>query len=321
MIIITGAAGFIGSVVVGHYQRLGNTKLILVDDFAKVEKQANWQGRAGVELVDRGEFGSYLDNLSSPPEAIIHLGARTDTAEQDWHIFQELNIAFSKMVWAYCTEHQVPLVYASSAATYGGGEHGFDDDHAKVNLYQPLNPYGQSKQDFDLWVLKQKKTPPFWAGLKFFNVYGPNEYHKGRMASVFFHAFHQIRTNGHLKLFRSHRADFADGEQSRDFIYVMDIVKVIDWLLDQQPESGLYNLGTGQARSFLDLGNSVFSALGLEPDIRFIDTPADIRDSYQYYTCANMDKIRRNGFDQPFTTIEAGADEYVKQFLLEDVIF
>ncbi len=321
MIVITGAAGFIGSVVVGHFQRTGRSDLTLVDDFSKVDKQANWKGRRGVELVYRGELRTYLENLDTPPEAIIHLGARTDTTEQDWGVFRELNVAFTKMVWTYCAVHQVPLVYASSAATYGGGEYGFDDDHSKVKLYRPLNPYGQSKQDFDLWALDQEKTPPFWAGLKFFNVYGPNEYHKRRMASVFFHAFNQIRIDGHLKLFRSHRSDFADGEQSRDFIYVMDVVKVIDWLIKEKPESGLYNVGTGEARSFTDLGKSVFAAMGLEADIRFIDIPADIRESYQYYTCANIDKIHRNGFAYPFTTIESGADEYIKQFLLEDVIF
>lgn len=321
MIIITGAAGFIGSVVVGHYQRLGNVDLTLVDDFSKVEKKANWEGRTGVQFVERRELEGYLAGLAEVPEAIIHLGARTDTAEQDWNIFEELNIAYSKMLWNYCTDNEIPLVYASSAATYGGGEHGFDDNHDKVGLYKPLNPYGQSKQDFDLWALDQEKAPPFWAGLKFFNVYGPNEYHKGRMASVFFHAFNQIQANGFLKLFRSHRPDIADGEQSRDFIYVMDIVKVIDWLLKDRPESGLYNLGTGEARTFNDLGKSVFAALGQEPDIRFIDTPVDIRLSYQYYTCANMEKLRQNGYDQPFTTIEAGADAYIKQFLLRKVIF
>lgn len=321
MIIITGAAGFIGSVVVGHYLRQNETDLVLVDDFSREEKKANWENREGVTLIERMKLQGYLSGLSNPPEAIIHLGARTDTSEQDWNIFIELNLEYTKMIWNYCVQNDVPLVYASSAATYGGGENGFDDDHATIDQLKPLNPYGRSKQEFDLWALSQEKSPPFWAGLKFFNVYGPNEYHKGRMASVFFHAFNQIQANGHLKLFRSHREDVANGEQRRDFIYVMDIVKVIEWLLLNRPENGLYNLGSGEARTFLDLGKSVFAALGLEADIRFIDTPLDIRDSYQYYTCANMEKLLKNGYNQPFTTIESGADEYVRHFLSESVIF
>jgi len=321
MIIVTGAAGFIGSVVSSYLQQNGASNLVLVDDFSKMEKAANWKDRKGMERVERSEFASWLENLDQKPEAIIHLGARTDTSEQDWELFVRLNLDYSKMVWSYCTEQGVPFVYASSAATYGGGEHGFDDDHNGLEALSPLNPYGRSKHEFDCWALAQDSQPPFWAGLKFFNVYGPNEYHKGRMASVFFHAFNQIQANGHLKLFRSHREDIAHGEQSRDFIYVMDIAKVIEWLLQNQPVNGLYNLGSGQARTFLDLGKSVFAALGLEPDIRFIDTPVDIRDSYQYYTCAKMEKLVEVGYDQPFTTIESGAAEYVKHFLLQNVIF
>lgn len=321
MIIVTGAAGFIGSVVSSYLQQHGSTELVLVDDFSRSEKAANWKGFANVERVERAVFADWLGQLETPPEAIIHLGARTDTSEQDWDLFLRLNLDYTKMVWTYCADQGVPLVYASSAATYGGGEQGFDDDHSGLEALAPLNPYGRSKHEFDRWALAQEKQPPFWAGLKFFNVYGPNEYHKGRMASVFFHAFNQIQANGHLKLFRSHREDIGHGEQSRDFIYVMDIAKVITWLLEQRPENGLYNLGSGVARTFLDLGKSVFAALGLEPDIRFIDTPIDIRDSYQYYTCAHMDKLVQAGYSQPFTTIESGAGEYVKQFLLNNVIF
>ncbi|MCL4109102.1 UNVERIFIED_CONTAM: hypothetical protein GTU68_031014 [Idotea baltica] len=321
MIIVTGAAGFIGSVVSSYLQQQGSTDLVLVDDFTRSEKAANWKGFANVERVERSVFADWLAQLETPPEAIIHLGARTDTSEQDWDLFLRLNLDYTKMVWTYCADHGVPLVYASSAATYGGGEQGFDDDHNGLEALAPLNPYGRSKHEFDRWALAQEKQPPFWAGLKFFNVYGPNEYHKGRMASVFFHAFNQIQANGHLKLFSSHREDIAHGEQSRDFIYVMDIAQVITWLLEERPDNGLYNLGSGVARTFLDLGKSVFSALGLEPDIRFIDTPVDIRDSYQYYTCANMQKLVQAGYSQPFTTIEAGANEYVRQFLLENVIF
>jgi ADP-L-glycero-D-manno-heptose 6-epimerase len=209
----------------------------------------------------------------------------------------------------------LPLIYASSAATYGGGEHGFDDSHALVPKLRPLNPYGWSKQQFDLWALEQAAAPPFWAGLKFFNVYGPNEYHKGRMASVIYHAFHQIQQTGKLRLFRSHRDEYADGEQLRDFVYVKDLTAVVRFLLTQAAPSGLYNLGTGQARSFNDLGRAVFASLDREPVIEYIDTPADIRAAYQYFTEAKMAKLRRAGYGHDFTSLETGVTDYVREYL------
>lgn len=321
MLILTGAAGFIGSAMAGFLERKGQQEVVLVDDFSPAQKELNWKGRDFQEKIERSQLEGELDRLRGKVTGVIHLGARTDTAELDRELFQRLNVGYSQMVWNFCVEEQVPLVYASSAATYGGGELGFDDDHELVERLQPLNPYGESKNEFDKWVLEQQKTPPFWAGLKFFNVYGPNEYHKGRMASVILHAFRQIRSTGALKLFRSHRQGIADGHQERDFIYVRDVVRVIDWLLENQPASGIYNLGTGQARTFLDLGKSVFRALELPVNISFIDTPADIRDTYQYYTQARMDKLKDAGYPYPFTALEDGVQDYVRHFLLNEAIY
>jgi len=318
-IIITGAAGFIGSVLAGYYKRLGYEALILVDDFSRKEKEPNFRDKIGYRFIDRREFSALSRNLEA--DALIHLGARTDTTEQDTGIFNELNLEYSKMIWKLAVTRQIPLIYASSAATYGRGEQGYADDHALIPLLRPLNPYGQSKQNFDLWVLAQEKQPPFWAGLKFFNVYGPNEYHKGRMASVVFHAYRQIMESGKMKLFRSHRPDVADGMQMRDFIYVLDVVQVIDFLLREKPESGLYNLGSGRAQTFLELVHAVFEALDKKPRIEFIDTPADIRESYQYFTEAPMDKLRKAGYKADFKSLGEGVPEYVKQYLSKERIY
>ncbi|MCL4170285.1 UNVERIFIED_CONTAM: hypothetical protein GTU68_030876, partial [Idotea baltica] len=228
---------------------------------------------------------------------------------------------YSKAVWQACTAHQIPLVYASSAATYGIGDKGYDDRHDIVNELEPLNPYGRSKNDFDSWALQQDKMPPRWAGLKFFNVYGPNEYHKGRMASVIFHTVRQIKKTGGMKLFRSHKAGIENGHQSRDFVYVKDVVEVCDFLYQNEFPNGLYNLGTGLARTFLDLATNTFLAMNLTPNISFIDTPADIRDTYQYFTEANMDKLRSIGYDRPFHSLEEGVKDYVSQYLVEEEIW
>lgn len=243
------------------------------------------------------------------------MGARTDTTEFDKAIFDELNLDYSKEIWNKCVEYGLPLVYASSAATYGMGELGYKDDHSIVEQLKPLNPYGDSKNDFDKWVLKQEKQPYFWAGLKFFNVYGPNEYHKGRMASVIFHAYNQITKTGEMKLFASHHPDYKDGEQLRDFVYVKDVVNVCLFLLNHRKDSGIYNLGSGKARTFLDLVNNTFKAMNLTPKISFIPTPEDIRDKYQYFTEADMSKLKAIGYNQPFTTLEDGVEDYVKNYL------
>ncbi len=318
-IIITGAAGFIGSVLSGYYNRLGYESLILADDFSRPDKAPNFSDKKVLTRIERTHFFEEVEKFD--PEAIVHLGARTDTTEQNEVIFNTLNLEYSKKIWQLATRLNIPLIYASSAATYGSGEHGYSDDHSVVPKLRPLNPYGWSKQRFDLWALDQESAPPFWAGLKFFNVYGPNEYHKGRMASVVLHAYRQIKQTGKMKLFRSHRPDVADGMQMRDFVYVMDVVEVIDYLLSEQPASGLYNLGSGRAQSFLDLVHAVFKALDLPPRIEFIDTPADIRESYQYYTRAEMQKLQNAGYSRPFRSLEEGVPEYVQTYLESQSIY
>ncbi len=317
MIVITGALGFIGSCLVQKLNEQGHLQdLCVVDDFYKSHKEINLHNKFIREWIHRDIFIEILGKMPSQVEMVFHLGARTDTTEKDSTIFDELNVAYSKRIWEICTEYQIPLIYASSAATYGDGQLGYRDDHDIVDQLQPLNPYGVSKNDFDQWALQQEKHPPFWAGLKFFNVYGPNEYHKNRMASVIFHAHRQIRETGGLKLFRSHRPDFKDGEQKRDFVYVKDVVDVCYYLYkNQQSESGLYNVGTGEARTFRDLGASVFQALDLDTNINFIDTPEDIRDTYQYFTEADISKLRAAGFDQKFHSLEDGVKDYVQHYL------
>jgi ADP-L-glycero-D-manno-heptose 6-epimerase len=325
-IIVTGAAGFIGSYMVGYLNKKGYEKLILVDEFDEEEKELNLHGKKYLVRVERDNFFEWL-NLEKPAvDFVFHLGARTDTTEFDYSIHEKLNVEYSRNIWNWCAEKKIPLVYASSAATYGGGEFGYKDDHSVPEKLRPLNAYGISKNEFDKWVLQQARTensaacPPFWAGLKFFNVYGPNEYHKGRMASVLFHSFNQIQSTGKVKLFRSHRSEFKDGEQLRDFIYVEDIANVCYWFMDKviNPiQSGLYNLGTGKARTFKDLATAIFTNLHLQPDIEFINTPEDIRDKYQYFTEADMTKLRHAGYKEDFYSLEEGVKMYVTNFLVE----
>jgi ADP-L-glycero-D-manno-heptose 6-epimerase len=315
MIVVTGAAGFIGSNLVGKLNAEGHSSIVAVDNFSRPEKNRNLENKTIREKTDRDVFMEWLDVHYREVEFIFHIGARTDTAEFDKSIFDRLNLSYTKAVWNACSVHTIPLIYASSAATYGMGEHGYEDRHEIVNRLKPLNPYGESKNDFDKWALKQKAFPPFWAGIKFFNVYGPNEYHKGRMASVIFHAFHQIEQTGMMKLFRSHNPEFKDGEQQRDFIYVKDVTDVLYFLYKSRPVSGLYNLGTGKSRTFLDLTEATFLAMHRKPVIEFTDTPADIRDKYQYFTEARMEKLRNAGYRKTFHTLEQGVEEYVKHYL------
>jgi ADP-L-glycero-D-manno-heptose 6-epimerase len=318
MIVVTGAAGFIGSCLISKLNQEGFSFIVAVDDFSKIEKLNNLKNKSIQEQVERSEFFSWLDKNKDDVEFIFHIGARTDTTEFDYAIFEELNINYSKEIWNRCVEYHIPLVYASSAATYGLGELGYEDNEALIPELKPLNPYGESKNDFDIWALQQEKKPFFWAGLKLFNVYGPNEYHKSRMASVIFHAFHQIQKTGGMKLFRSHHPDFKDGEQMRDFVYVKDVVEVCSFLMHHRQNSGIYNLGSGQARTFKDLVNNTFQGLQLEPKIDFIDTPADIRDKYQYFTQANMSKLRSIGYNKPFHTLEQGIHDYVTNYLISE---
>lgn len=321
MIIVTGATGFIGSCLIQKLNELKFRYIIAVDDFSNAEKNLNLANKAIMKRVDRKDLFAWLEKNNREVEFCFHIGARTDTTEFDTAVFNELNLDYSKKVWEACFSYQIPLVYASSAATYGLGENGYEDKEELVSSLKPLNPYGDSKNDFDIWALNQPKKPFFFAGLKFFNVYGPNEYHKGRMASVIWHAYQQITKNGTLKLFKSHRSDFKDGEQMRDFIYVKDLIDVCIFLMEHRKNSGIYNLGTGKARSFNDLGVATFQALGLTPTIEYIDTPADIRDKYQYFTEATMQKLRSIGYDKPFTSLEDGVEDYVQNYLVKHLYY
>ncbi len=318
MIVVTGAAGFIASCLVSRLNEQGYNDLVLVDDFSKTHKHLNFEGKKYTQLVDRGAFIDWLKANEDQVQFVFHLGARTDTTEFNKAIFDELNVEFSKAIWKICSEVALPLVYASSAATYGDGALGYNDDHAVIPKLVPLNPYGDSKNEFDQWVLEQKESPFFWAGLKFFNVYGPNEYHKGRMASVIFHAFEQISANGGMKLFRSHRPDYTDGGQMRDFVYVKDVVDVCIFLMHHRKNSAIYNLGSGKARTFLDLAKATFRSMGVDENISFVDTPEDIREKYQYFTEANMQKLINIGYTQPFHSLEEGVTDYVQNYLMQN---
>ncbi|MEP6677115.1 MAG: ADP-glyceromanno-heptose 6-epimerase [Ferruginibacter sp.] len=328
-IIVTGAYGFIGSCLVSHLNKEGYENLILVDEFDDEEKELNLHEKKYFARIERENFFEWIVKENMKVDFVFHLGARTDTTEFDYSVHQKLNLEYSQQMWNYCTSKNIPLVYASSAATYGNGELGYsDEDDALSYKLEPLNPYGVSKNEFDKWALEQNIAPAFWAGLKFFNVYGPNEYHKARMASVIFHSFNQIKQNGKVKLFRSHKEGFKDGEQLRDFVYVKDVVSVCYWLMqetvnrgqltdDSTVYSGLYNLGTGKARSFDDLVKSTFAGLDLQAQIEYIDMPEDIRDKYQYFTEASMDKLKRAGYTTEFYSLEKGVDDYVRNYLSE----
>lgn len=317
MMIVTGAAGFIGSALISRLNQDNFNYIIAVDDFSNEEKNKNLDGKRIQERVHRDDLFSWVEGKEHLIEFIFHIGARTDTAEFDKSIFDRLNVEYSQKIWNLCCDKQIPLVYASSAATYGLGELGYNDDEDIIEDLKPLNPYGDSKNDFDIWAKKQDKKPFFWAGLKFFNVYGPNEYHKARMASVILHTHRQIESTGAMRLFRSHNPNFKDGEQTRDFVYVKDVVEVIIFLMHHRKNSGLYNLGTGTARTFLDLAKNTFKACGVDENISFIDTPEDIRDKYQYFTEANMSKLKSIGYDREFYSLEEGIEDYVKNYLLE----
>ena len=318
MIIITGAAGFIGSCLIQKLNDEGYTDLVLVDDFSSPEKNRNFEGKRFSQQIHRDVFPAWLRENQLHVQFVFHIGARTDTTEFDVELFNRLNLDYTKELWKICVEFGLPFIYASSAATYGLGEQGYEDDESRIPLLKPLNPYGDSKNEFDEWALKQERKPYFWCGLKFFNVYGPNEYHKGRMASVIYHTFNQIRKTGAMKLFQSHKPEFRDGEQMRDFVYVKDVINVLYFLMHHRKDSGIYNLGSGTARTFLDLAKNTFKALEEVPEISFIPTPEDIRDTYQYFTEAKMEKLRSIGYAQPFHSLEEGIADYVKNYLVEE---
>ncbi len=313
MIIVTGAAGFIGSCVVSYLNQKGINDIIAVDVLRTNDKWKNLRHLDFADYLDREQL---FDFLAQAPkiQAIIHMGACSATTEQDANYLMENNYRYTLRLAQYALENNVRFIYASSGATYGLGEQGYDDDEAKIHLLRPLNMYGYSKQLFDLKARREGWFNKI-VGLKFFNVYGPNEYFKGDMASVVFKAFNQIKEHGLVRLFKSHRPDFKDGEQLRDFIYVKDVLKVIDFFLEHAGQNGLFNVGTGKARSFLDLVTATFKALGMEPKIEFFDMPPELRDRYQYFTEAKIEKLRRAGYTQPFVSLEEGIRDYVQNYL------
>lgn len=317
MIVVTGAAGFIGSCLVRKLNQERFNAIVAVDSFDDPIKNKNLDGLQVTAQVEIDQLMDWLDENNEQVEFIFHIGAITDTSEFDTQLLNKRNTQYTKDLWKRCIQYQIPLVYASSAATYGLGEKGYEDNEASISSLKPLNPYGQSKQDFDVWALQQKEKPFYWAGLKFFNVYGPYEYHKGRMASVIWHAYNQISKSGKMKLFRSHNSNYKDGEQMRDFVYVLDVVEVCYWLMHHRKNSGIYNLGSGKARTFLDLTRAVFKAMGKPEDIEFIDTPKDIRDKYQYFTEATMDRLWKIGYTKPFYSLEQGTTDYVQNYLMK----
>mgnify|MGYP001800586363 CR=1 FL=1 len=317
MIIVTGAVGFIGSQLIKKLNDNNFKDIIAVDNFDQADKNKNIAGLSIKERIDRDVFLDWLTKNGKSVEFIFHIGAKTDTSLFDKDLLAKMNTEYTKSIWHSCIDFHIPMVYASSAATYGLGEYGYTDDESEIHKLKPLNPYGQSKQDFDMWALDQERKPFFWTGLKFFNVYGPNEYHKGRMASVIWHAYNQIKATNGMKLFRSHNPAYKDGEQMRDFVYVKDVVDVCYWLMHHRKNSGIYNLVSGTARTFLDLTQNVFKAMKVKEDISFIDTPEDIRDKYQYFTEANMDKLKSIGYKKDFHTLEEGVEDYVSNYLVQ----
>ena len=316
MIVVTGAAGFIASALVSRLNKEGYKDIVVVDDFSREDKNKNLEGKIITERVHRDDFHNWLDENHKLTEFIFHLGARTDTTEFDVELFNRLNLDYTKKLWKQCVSYGLPLVYASSAATYGMGELGYEDKDELAYELKPLNPYGDSKNDFDKWALDEDAKPYHWVGVKFFNVFGPNEFHKSRMASVVFHTYNQIQKTGAMKLFASHNPDYKDGQQIRDFIYIQDVLNVLMFHMEKRDHSGLYNLGTGKSRTFYDLAAATFTALGLEPKISFVPTPEDIRDKYQYFTEATIDKLRAVGYDKEFTELEDGIKDYVQNYLV-----
>ncbi len=318
MIVVTGAGGFIGSCLVRYLNDLGIDELILVDAFSFSDKHRYLKGKKWRLMIDRNQFIDWFEKNASQVQFVFHLGARTDTVEKSWEVFRKLNLWYSIKLWQICALNNIPFLYASSAATYGDGSSGYSDEHSLLHSLIPLNPYARSKHLMDLWAVHQHIKPPHWWGLKFFNVYGPNEYHKGRMASVVFHGFKQVIQAGVIKLFMSHKRGIDHGEQKRDFIYVRDVVKVLVHFFKVKPPSGIYNVGTGIARSFNDLAKAIFNALNMPPRIQYIPMPEQLRDQYQYYTRAEIGKLRdQAGYKEKFISLEEGVKEYVGDYLAE----
>lgn len=322
MIVITGGAGMIGSMIAWHLNTvLGRDDIVIVDRLTHADQWQNLCHRRYINYLDKDELLPWLENGSDKVDAVIHMGAISATTERDFNKLVQDNIRYSQQLWHWCAKHKVPFLYASSAATYGDGSRGYNDDEESIDQLRPLNGYGYSKQFFDQWALRQvrEKTavPPQWCGFKFFNVYGPNEYHKERMASVAFHSFNQFRELGTVKLFKSNLPEYADGMQLRDFIYVKDAAAIVAFFLEHSDKSGIYNVGTGQARAFKDLATAVMNSMSRKPSITYIDMPQDLQGKYQYFTEANISKLRGAGYVKPFHSLEDGVNDYVQNYLLQ----
>lgn len=323
MILVTGGAGFIGSNIVAGLADTTNSPIVVADAVNDDHRRANIAKHNVAEIVEPDRIVSWL-NGRGDVEAIIHMGAVSSTTETDVDLILRSNVWLSLALWDWCTEYGVPLIYASSAQVYGDGDQGFVDDQSMDALarLRAITPYGASKLLFDQLVMREvgmgRKTPPQWVGLRFFNVYGPNEYHKGDQRSVIVKAYPDLAAGGPMRLFKSYRDDYPDGGQTRDFIHVQDCVDVIGWLLKHPDVSGLFNVGTGQARTWLDLAHAMFAALDREPLIEFIEMPDILRGRYQYATEADMTKLRDAGYTKPFTSLEDGVGDYVKNYLAAD---
>ena len=318
MILVTGAAGFIGSNIVSALNKKGHHNIIICDWIDHVSKKNNIKKLIYENLILPEDIFKYL-NKKKNIELIIHMGANSSTTETNFRLIYNINTRFTRNLWKWCTQNKVRFIYASSAATYGDGSKGFDDSENKI--YEPLNIYGLSKYLFDRYAIKQDKNsicPPQWVGLKFFNVYGPNEYHKGNMQSVVKHALDQYNNNGIVKLFKSYNDKFKNGQQTRDFIYIDDCISLINWFLDNKNVSGIFNCGTGIERTFEDLVNSMFKAINVPPKIEFIEMPDNVKHQYQYYTRANMENIKNRGYKNKALTLEEGVYEYVTKYLLSN---
>ena len=324
MIVVTGGAGFIGSNLVAGLEDADLGPVSVVDRLGRGEKWKNLRRRDLDELVDPSGLDDFLERRVRDISYVVHMGAISATTETDADLIVDTNIRLSQHIWRWCAQHAVPLIYASSAATYGDGSAGFDDDSSPEALSKllPMNAYGWSKHAFDRWVIGvvrgNRPRPPQWVGLKFFNVYGPNEHHKGGMSSVVTRAFPDAARGRPVKLFRSHHPDYDDGGQMRDFVYVKDCVDVMIWLMENREVSGLFNLGTGKAQTWVELMGALYAAVDKEMKVRWVDTPEEIRDRYQYFTQAEMGRLREVGYDRPFLRGKEGVDDYVKNYLMKD---
>lgn len=325
VIVITGGAGFIGSATIWHLSQLGYRHIVCVDHWDSSEKWKNIAKRDLFDAIPHTRLFDWLAGYKDKVEAIVHMGACSSTTEKDMGFLIENNLHFSQKLFSLCADQNIPLIYASSAATYGNGEEGYNDSLSQIGKLRPINPYGLSKHLFDLWVIKQKSVPSLWAGLKFFNVYGPCEYHKGAMRSLVAKALPQIQSDGQVGLFKSYRQGIDHGEQKRDFVYVKDVVKVIAHFLKASRDnpdsvkSGIYNVGTGQARSFADLVKATFLAMGLPVKINWIEMPEAMRSQYQYFTQADLTRLQTvGGYKEPFCSLEEGIKDYVVNYLLAE---